>query len=137
MPRLEAPESRHRGIAVRKVRAPGGREITIGLLYDPSRVPPAKIDAEFTPELELVLAGAHLRPEWQFDPWEAVARLEARYPGDVLPHPTLALPERLRYPRWYPSDEERAQMAVRAERRAKGAYVATTGDWAVDGEGGG
>lgn len=142
MPRLAAPEPRHYGRAERTIER-GGRSVTIGLVYDPARVPAAKLDGEFDEAFEDALRQAQFaaqlgtRPKWypHSHLWEAVAVLEARYPGDVLPHPALPLPDDLRYPRWTEGEEERRRRLKREESRAKGQHILETGDWAVDGEG--
>lgn len=147
MGKIATPLGRHRGIAHRTIPKPEGTEgpgeLIIGVVYDPSVVPAAKLDELFDDTLEevwdeaqrmrrLTLSGAGAT----FDPWEAVARMEARHPGDVLPHPQLRLPHRLRYPRWLPTAEELEKVEKERVSLEKGRYIQETGDWAVDGEGG-
>lgn len=149
MPTYSKPQARHYGRAERTIPVPEGMvqtrgrpEMIVGLVYDPSKIPGPKVDAEFDLELNNAWDEALRRREFTidgrgaaFDPWDAVAVMEARYPGHVLPHPALALPARLHYPRWYPDAEEVAKIEASDISKAKGQYISETGDWAVDGEG--
>lgn len=149
MPTYDKPEARHYGRAERTIPVPDGMrhtrgkgEIIVGCVYDPSKIPGAKLDKELDAELNSVWDTACRQRDLTIDgggagfsPWEAVARMEARYPGHVLPHPGLALPPDLKYPRWYPTEEEVAKIEASDVSKTKGAYIHETGDWAVDGEG--
>ena len=147
MPTLRTPQPRHYGRAERKIGRPtdatGPESIVIGVVYDPSRVPGAKLEELFDRKLvetwdtaqrrrRLTMSGGGV----SWDPWEAVAQMEAEHPGDILPHPALKLPRRLQYPRWYPSEEEKRKHEREQLSRTKAAHILETGDWAVDGEGG-
>jgi len=146
VPTLPAPAARHYGRAERRIDRPadatGPAYVVIGVVYDPSRIPGPRLEELFDAKLtgtwdaaqnqrRLTVSGAGA----VWDPWEAVAQLEADHPGDILPHPALKLPARLRYPRWYPTDEERRKLDAEQLSKAKAAHILETGDWAVDGEG--
>lgn len=155
MPYLEGPQARHHGQLTHTVEADSGERQVIGLVYDPSRVAKARIGDElldclrdvhrqWADRASAVMAG--LSEPWanwdQWEPWDAVRALVARYPGDVLPLPTL-YPDPPPDPRgwWYESDAERRARVAREESLEKGAYIAESikrgrPDWAVEGEGG-
>lgn len=145
MPYLTEPQGRHRGQAVKTIER-HGRSITVGLVYDPQRVSPATIDAEFEQCVSDSINDAAFRARLTltgrvgWDGWDAVDRLVARYPGNVLRHPGLDPRPPEQRKDWYPTPEERERLEREAADRAKGRHVAESlqrgrPDWAVDGGG--
>lgn len=151
MPYLKAPQPRHYGKKVSEIvyNRQGLRfRETIGIVYDPSKVPAPRLDREWGEVQERTLTSvdetidrvdmtARQARQLLYDKaWEIAETIRARYPEHVLPHPGLDHPE----PDdergwWYPSEDERERIERKEESRSKGRYIAETGDWAVDGEG--
>ena len=152
MPYLPAPEARHYGKKTARItyhRQGLEFEETIGVVYDPSKLSGSTLDREWDEVQERTLTKLdrtiervdmtpHQARKLLYEKaWDIALTIRARYPEHVLPHPGLNHPPP-DDPRgwWYPSEEERRKIERKEESRRKGRYIAETGDWAVDGEGG-